>query len=100
MFDPFRLQLYGLIILGLVASHGYVAFKSYSSGYKSANEENRLATERLNERLRATQDLLLNERELLRQERQERLEDALAADQGEVCKYDEAYRRRLNGLVQ
>lgn len=100
MLDPLRLQIYGVIALALVASHGYVGFKAYNSGYKSANAENQRATARLNKRIEELNTALSIESERLRQERRERLTDALAADQGELCKYDEAYRNRLNGLVQ
>lgn len=100
MLDPLRLQLYGLLVLGLMASHAYVGFKAYNSGYKSANADNRAATDRLNNRIADLNRRLASESERLRVERQARLDEALSADNGEACKYDEAYRKRLNGLVQ
>ena len=100
MLDPFRLQIYGVVALAMVATHGYVAMRSYSAGHKSATERNQKATDRLNKRIQALNTALAMEQERLRTERQDRLSDALAADNGEECKYDEAFRARLNGLVR
>jgi len=100
MFSALRLQIYGAIALALVASHGYVAYSSYSAGYKSANARNQAATDRLNKQIADLNTALAIEQERLRTERQDKLTDALAADNGIECQYDEAYRARLNGLIK
>lgn len=104
IFDPLRLQIYGAIAAGLVVSHGYVGWRGYAwgskSGYERCDRANREATDRLNERIDSLNRMLISERERLQGERERRLREALGADSGKACEVDEAYRRRLNGLLQ